>query len=319
MSRQAPSAPSVCPACGGEAAKSLGTPRVIGATMLKAAPSAVCRCPSCDLLFFVPVVPPQLLLDHYGALAEERWTGDRRADWRLARQAILARMSEGRVLDVGCWTGGFLAGLPPGLERHGIEPSSWAQQQARANGVRVEGGSLVDARRQNDAYAVVSMIDVIEHTTSPLETLALAADQVEAGGILIVATGNSRALPWRVMPLDYWYYYEEHVCFFSERWFRWAAAQVGMSVGEVHHFSHYEAGGRGAAMAELARAVAVRHLGKPGSLPLRLARRARLLNGSTETFHWRDHLLVVLDKSSPRPSAVEGHRNRTSPQTPLPR
>jgi SAM-dependent methyltransferase len=288
---------AACPSCGSDTIRSLGTPRVIASQGLDSRPSAVCRCATCDLLFFVPVTPKASLLDHYEALAEDRWRGERRPDWALVREAILARIWSGRVLDVGCWSGEFLASLPSGLEKYGIEPSSWAQENARARGVCIVGGSLEDTAQLRATYEVVSMIDVIEHIDSPFEALALASDRVANGGLLVVSTGNSRALPWRLMPLDYWYYYGEHVCFFSERWFRWAAARTALTVEEVGHFSHYPTAHRGTAVAELGRACAFRLLGQDQGLPGRVARRAGLLKGPVETFHWRDHILVVLRKS----------------------
>jgi SAM-dependent methyltransferase len=254
---------------------------------------------TCDLLFFVPVEPSDVLVGHYAALAEERWTGDSRPDWTLARHAILGRMPTGSVLDVGCWTGGFLATLPPQYEKRGVEPSPWARDRAVDKGVAFVGNSLEELVSSRATYDAATMIDVIEHTTAPLEALALAAGGLKDQGFLVVTTGNSRALPWRLMPRDYWYYFAEHVCFFSQRWFRWAAAQLDLRIEEVTRFSHFPAERRGTPIAELGRASAFRLLGGSRALPVRVAQRAHMLRGHVETHHWRDHMLVVLRKSPP--------------------
>ena len=288
---------ATCPACGGGRLRSLGTPRVIDSGIVRSRANAVCRCSDCDLLFFTPVQPANVLLDQYSVLAEDLWTGDSRTDWTLARQAIFEHTATGSILDVGCWTGSFLATLPPQYNRWGVEPSQWARDRASEKGVTVVGNSLEDLASTSCAtYDVVTMIDVIEHTTLPLEALALASSRLKDKGTLVVSTGNSRALPWRLMPRDYWYYYAEHVCFYSERWFRWAAGKLDLRVEKVEHFSHFPAEGRGTAIAELARASAFRLLGGSRALPVRLARRAHMLRGSLETRHWRDHIIVVLRK-----------------------
>ncbi|OFW62081.1 MAG: hypothetical protein A2133_02100 [Actinobacteria bacterium RBG_16_64_13] len=295
-SRTAASELIECPACGGQRLKSFGPPRVIDSEIVKSRPTAVCRCSRCDLLFFVPVHPSVVLLDQYSGLAGDLWTGDFRPDWTLARRAIVDRMATGSILDVGCWTGGFLAALPSQYDKWGVEPSGWARDRATDKGIALVGNSLEDLVASNAAYDVVAMIDVIEHIASPLEALSLALGRLKDGGILVITTGDSRALPWRLMPRDYWYYFTEHVCFFSQRWFRWAAARLDLEIEEVTRFSHYPPKRRGTPLSELARACASRLLGGPQALPVRLARRVHLLRGRSETYHWRDHMLVVLRK-----------------------
>ena len=285
-----------CPACGGGRLKSFGTPRVIDTVIVRSHPAAVCRCLDCDLLFFVPVQPMDVLLNQYSVLAQELWNGESRPDWTLARQAVLQRMAFGRVLDVGCWTGSFLASLPPQYGRWGVEPSLWARNQAASKGVKLVGDSLTRLMPTPATYDAITMIDVIEHTTTPLEALVIAASRLRDNGILVVATGNSRALAWRMMPRDYWYYFAEHVCFFSEPWFRWAAARSDLGVEEVTRFSRFPADDTWTPYAELASACAFRLLGGQRSIPVRIARRAHMLRRSVETHRWRDHILVVLRK-----------------------
>jgi SAM-dependent methyltransferase len=140
------------------------------------------------------------------------------------------------------------------------------------------------------------MIDVIEHTAAPLEALSLAAARLKDGGILVITTANSWVLPWRLMPREYWYYFAEHICFFSPRWFRWAATRLDLGVEEVTLFSHYPPKRRATPLVELAAAYTSRLLGDPQGLPMRLARRAHAVRGRPGTYHWRDHMLVVLRK-----------------------
>jgi len=304
-----------CPACGGSRLKSFGAPRMRHSVLVRDRPAAICRCLTCDLLFFVPVLPSAELVDHYAALADDQWTGDSRPDWTLARNAILRRMPAGSVLDVGCWTGAFLATLPSQYQKRGVEPSKWARDQAVDRGVTFVGNSVEELVSAGGTYDVVTMIDVIEHTTDPLEALAAATGRLNDCGTLIVTTGDSRVLPWRLMPRDYWYYFAEHVCFFSERWFRWAAIQLGLEIDQVSRFSHLPVDRVWTPLTELARACICRLLGGSGALPLRLVQRAHMLRGPAETYHWRDHMLIVLRKRSLMSGGSSAPiRNRVSSQ-----
>jgi len=315
MGKHAPRSAAACPACGGERLRSFDAPRVINSGIVRSRPTAICRCSNCDLLFFVPVQPESVLLDQYSILAEDFWPGYSRPDWMLAGQAVLEHVATGSVLDVGCWTGGFLGTLPLQYEKWGVEPSQWARDQAIDNGVAVVGNSLEELASIHAMYDAVTMIDVLEHTTSPLEALALAASRLKEGGALIVTTGDSRALPWRLMPRDYWYYYAEHVCFFSERWFRGAAVQLDLEIDQVSRFSHFSADQPWTPLAELARACAFKFLGGPRSLAIRLARRAHMLREYPDTRHWRDHILVVLRKAPSRRLQMDTGLPRGVPQS----
>jgi len=287
-----------CPACGGMSLRSFGTPRVIDSGIVESRPTTVCRCQDCDLLFFVPVQSVSALSDQYSKLAEDLWTGEDRPDWTLARGEVVRHGSAGRVLDVGCWTGRFLHSLPPQYEKWGIEPSQWARARAAAGGVMFAGDSLEQIASHRAEFDVITMIDVIEHTTEPLEALVLAASGLRDGGILAIATGDSRALPWRLMPRDYWYYFSEHVCFFSERWFRWAASRADLRIEAITRFSRYPTNSTTMPHLELATAYVYRLMGGSRSRPARFAGRAPWLRQHLDTHHWRDHILVVFRKSS---------------------
>lgn len=312
MGSRASSPATACPACGGNVLRSFGVPRVIDSGIVRSHPTAICRCSNCDLLFFVPVQPVNVLLDQYSVLAADLWTGYARPDWTLAGQAIFERMATGSVLDIGCWTGGFLASLPPQYERWGVEPSQWARDRAIDKGVAFVGNSLEELVSTRASYDAVTMIDVLEHTPLPLEALALAASRLKDKGTLVVTTGDSRALPWRLMPRDYWYYYAEHVCFFSERWFRGAAARLGLETVQVSRFSHFPADQPCTPLAELARACAFKFLGGSRSLAVRLASRAHILTGPPDTRHWHDHMLVVFRKRPTQGLSMEAELPRAA-------
>lgn len=95
----------------------------------------------------------------------------------------------GRVLDVGCARGDFLAlARDAGLAAEGVEPSDWLADAAEARGLTVHRGTIGDVALPAAGYDVVTLWDVVEHLATPADDLARLAGMVRPGGHLVVAT-----------------------------------------------------------------------------------------------------------------------------------
>ena len=144
----------------------------------------------------------------------------------------------------------------------------------------------------------MTMIDVIEHVPDPVGALRCAARLLRPEGFVVVTTGNRDALTWKLMPLDYWYYSSDHVTFLSLRWLTWAAARRDMTIATSMRFSH-TGGSLWQRARDLAAAAVFRCLCPPqASLAARRSGwRAKVIGGRRPwTVHWKDHLLVVLER-----------------------
>ncbi|MBP7408115.1 MAG: class I SAM-dependent methyltransferase [Flavobacteriales bacterium] len=109
--------------------------------------------------------------------------------WALGSKHRLIRRYQpnGRVLDVGCGTGEFLAYLKSrGYLVHGVEPSIKAREQAIANHA-VEVVPSLEMVAHQERFKVVTLWHVLEHLPDPRTTLknlfALIADR----GLLVIA------------------------------------------------------------------------------------------------------------------------------------
>ena len=149
------------------------------------------------------------------------------------------RSPERSILDVGCFRGDLLEWLGPGWDRYGIEPSASASSVAAARGIRMLASSIDDPALSLPRLGAITLLDVIEHLPRPLEALRRLAAALVEGGRLVILTGDTDALSWRISGTLYWYSaIPEHVTFFNRSWFRWAAPHLSCSVGTTRRLAH---------------------------------------------------------------------------------
>ncbi len=95
----------------------------------------------------------------------------------------------GRLLDVGCATGEFLAAARArGWDTYGVEPSPpAAQEAASASGSPIHNGTLDTAAYATSWFDVITMWDVIEHLQSPRAYIEQAARLLKPGGACLAS------------------------------------------------------------------------------------------------------------------------------------
>jgi SAM-dependent methyltransferase len=239
--RIADSLPSklACPACGSFSARTVGLLTSHATEGFSATTGALAECPVCTLRFLQGGASEQSLMEAYEVLPSDAWDDIlRRRDFDLSLREILRRHPTGQVLDVGCFRGDFLRSLPAVYQRYGIEPSRAAREIAASRNVQFVGTSIEDCETNGTKFDVIVMMDVIEHLPRPFAALEQIRGWLAPGGSLIISTGNTKSLLWRLTPLNYWYYIAQHVSFFNPQWFRWAANKLDLDVDSVQKFSH---------------------------------------------------------------------------------
>jgi SAM-dependent methyltransferase len=138
----------------------------------------------------------------------------------------------GRLLDVGCAAGFFLAEARAHYEVQGVELSAWSSAYARDRlKLPVVTGTLHDAALPGAAFDVVTLWDVIEHVAEPVPLLKEAARVLAPGGRLVLTTGDwgsayaqSRGEQWHLMTPPW------HLTMFDRRSLAAAAAKAGLRV-----------------------------------------------------------------------------------------
>lgn len=204
-------------------------------------PAQLAVCQSCLLGFRSPQPSKSELADLYESGSETAWSEGSeviRKDWELAAQWV-ERIGASRVLDIGCFDGGFLEMLPATILKAGVEINPAASQRAAERGVQLVASDFHDLDVVAETFDLVSAFDVIEHVHNPKAFLETLSAVVRPGGYVLFATGNLDSPTWRVLRSRYLYsWYLEHIAFVSPRWVNRHAQSLGFEVAAIDRFSH---------------------------------------------------------------------------------
>ncbi len=232
-----------CPACDYSGARRFGKLPARDGAIVPPYESWLFRCDRCALLFRAPLRDAAKDSDAYARVDSHVWPNtEPRPDFDIVRNCILSRLDRGDVLDVGCYTGDFLRQLPHTFRKFGLELSMDAAEKAEARGVQIVGTTSGELKTQGAEFDVITFIDVIEHLARPIDVIRPLLDRLRNGGLVIVSTGNADSLMWRFLRTSYYYYYNEHVTFYSAEWFSWAAKRLGLELEQIVRFARYQQG-----------------------------------------------------------------------------
>jgi 2-polyprenyl-3-methyl-5-hydroxy-6-metoxy-1,4-benzoquinol methylase len=174
------------------------------------------RCACCGLVYLSPRPTPEDIGQYYPEGYDPymlqrlddmppllRWS----VRYGLRKRCRLVRRyrARGRLLDVGCATGQFLAEMAAfsGWEVTGVEPSESAAEFAQVYGFPVHQGDLTSAHFPQGTFDIVTLWDVFEHLQDPLAMLAEVRRILAPDGVLIMRTPSLDSWDARVFG-PYW-------------------------------------------------------------------------------------------------------------------
>jgi len=163
----------------------------------------VCRCTNCGLGFLDPRPSEDEIKILYGKEYFSR-SYDKGFDpdsvefkKRLSQETHRIRFfrgfkKRGRILDIGCGNGYFLAACrAEGYDVQGLDISDWASEFAVERlGIPVITGEIDSVGIPSNSYDIISMWHFLEHTRNPRMTISKVLSWLKSDGILIIDVPN---------------------------------------------------------------------------------------------------------------------------------
>ncbi len=160
-----------------------------------------------------------------------------KANGQTFRRRLLAAQKKLRsdrplLLDVGCALGDcLLEAKKLGWENPlGLEVSQYAAELAQSRDLLVFQGDLFDNPFQPNSFDLITLQDMLEHTTNPLSQLEAAYQLLKPGGLILITTPNVEGILAKILR-SFWYHYKpgEHLTYFSFKTINLALEKTGFS------------------------------------------------------------------------------------------
>jgi SAM-dependent methyltransferase len=254
MSSSSPTS-EACPVCGTDA------PRLL----YRLGEFRILTCASCEQIYLRPLPTPEHIRETFtrlytsgeGSVPELKtyyeYTYEDRPDNPLVRRyeiwldAIERHQSPGRLLDIGCGTGLFLAvARRRGWEPFGIDDCAEATEHARNHfGLDVWIGEFSEFPAEERGFDAITGWDIIEHARDPVGLLRAMRGCLAPTGVVALSTPNQRSILDLVAgalyrlsagrirsPLEK-FYIEQHFLYFTPDSLSAALARAGYAVVEL--------------------------------------------------------------------------------------
>jgi 2-polyprenyl-3-methyl-5-hydroxy-6-metoxy-1,4-benzoquinol methylase len=146
----------------------------------------------------------------------------------------------GKLIDIGCGTGGFLDSLDNNKwEKWGVEPAGFAREILIKKNIRALNDTFLNSDLPENYFDVVTMFDVIEHIVDPLAHLRKAWKILKDDGVLLIATPDVDSLTARISG-RYWRHFQPiaHVIFYSPYTLSKILKKEGFSDYDIHKYDY---------------------------------------------------------------------------------
>jgi len=184
------------------------------------------------------------LKDYYGFCFEDEPDNPLVEQYEAWLDVIERVKPPGRLLDVGCGTGLFLAvARRRGWQPFGIDESPEATRHAREHfGLDPWVGEFESFADRGETFDLVTGWDVIEHCRNPVDLVRAARRSLASGGLLSLSTPNQRSILDLLGGLIYRasagratralekFYIEQHFLYFTPDSLRDCLARGGMEI-----------------------------------------------------------------------------------------
>jgi len=190
--------------------------------------AAIYRCMDCG---FMQCSDLPEVLPFYESLEDSAYEAGRRERSAQARKILeVARKLQpnGRLLDIGAGSGMLVEqAMQMGFQAEGVEPSGWLHEMAKQRNLPVHLGTFPSPAVAGP-FDVITLIDVIEHVTNPVELLQSIAASLSPSGSVIIVTPDVGSLAARVFGWKWWHFRVAHIGYFNKRTLMYALDRAGL-------------------------------------------------------------------------------------------
>lgn len=210
-------------------------------------PFHITQCQSCDLIFMNPQFTETELQSFYD---EGYYKGDNQYSyvdersifkgssfvWKARLRQLMNHLKvypssyPQRILDIGCSFGGLLSvAKQMGFEVYGIDVSEYAANYARQSlgETNIKTGVLKPGDFKPESMDCITMVEVAEHLSNPMETFKESYRLLKPGGILLIQTANMDGWQAKKEGSQYHYFLPGHLYYFSKKTLNRYANKIG--------------------------------------------------------------------------------------------
>jgi len=205
-------------------------------------------CKSCGLVYLNPRFNEKIILESYSEGTDTRFASQnhlrirtfRRVFDRWAKRFGVSSGDSSPVLDVGCAAGAFpKAADELGFPVVGVEPSAHLSGYAREEfGLDVRTGVLEDQHFPDASFQVITLWDVIEHLSNPVQSLQEIHRILKPGGHLVVNYPDYDSWPCKIMGSRWPFFLSVHLTYFTPKSIDALLAKAGFQILRLER--HYQ-------------------------------------------------------------------------------
>lgn len=199
----------------------------------------IMQCLSCG---FKQVSDIEGVLKFYETLEDSDYDLNRVERGLQARKIIEAASKyrpSGRLLDIGAASGILMEqAIKMGYTCEGVEPSKALTQLACSAGIEVHLGVFPHPNLKR-AYDLITLVDVIEHVSEPVELLKNIASYLKPDGYGVLTTPNVSSLIAKILGRRWWHFRIAHIGYFGRATIELALEKAGLEAVKITSPSWY--------------------------------------------------------------------------------
>ncbi|MBN1230454.1 MAG: class I SAM-dependent methyltransferase [Anaerolineales bacterium] len=194
------------------------------------------RCNKCGLMYLNPRLKEEVVISGYSGGEDPVFVSQIEGREKTFAKSLKIiekyKPERGHLLDIGTAGGSFLSvARDAGWEVAGCEPNRWLTEWSKEHyGLDITPGTLFDMQLEDNAFDVVTLWDVLEHTPDPTKVLREIARILKPGGILVTNVPDMDALVTRLMGRKYVFLLSIHLYYFTPDSLRKMFAKTGFKL-----------------------------------------------------------------------------------------